>query len=62
MRAHTFERILVPVDFSEIAAHALRTASLLAARCGHADIVAMYANWLQGAALLHGEPAGRDPG
>jgi nucleotide-binding universal stress UspA family protein len=44
MRAHTFETILVPVDFSEISAHALRTASLLAARCGNAEIIAMYAN------------------
>jgi nucleotide-binding universal stress UspA family protein len=43
-RAHTFETILVPVDFSEIAAHALRTASMLAARCGNAKIIAMYAN------------------
>ena len=47
MRAHTFETILVPVDFSEISAHALRTASLLAARCGRAKIVAMYANWFE---------------
>jgi len=35
------------VDFSEISAHALRTASLLAARCGRAKIVAMYANWFE---------------
>ncbi len=47
MRAHTFETILVPVDFSEISAHALRTASLLAARCGNARIIAMYANWFE---------------
>ncbi|MGP8246395.1 MAG: universal stress protein [Bryobacteraceae bacterium] len=47
MRAHTFETILVPVDFSEISAHALRTASLLAERCGRAKIVAMYANWFE---------------
>jgi nucleotide-binding universal stress UspA family protein len=47
MRAHTFETILVPVDFSEISAHALRTASLLAARCGRAKIIAMYANWFE---------------
>ena len=31
MEAPTFETILVPVDFSEISAGALRTASLLAA-------------------------------
>jgi nucleotide-binding universal stress UspA family protein len=47
MRAHPFETILVPVDFSEISAHALRTASLLAARCGRAKIIAMYANWFE---------------
>ena len=47
MPPHTFETILVPVDFSEISAHSLRTASLLAARCGHARMVAMYANWFE---------------
>ena len=47
MRTPTFETILVPVDFSEISAHALRTASLLAARCGRAKIIAMYANWFE---------------
>lgn len=47
MQAHNFEIILVPVDFSEISAHALRTASMLAARCGQAQIVAMYANWFE---------------
>jgi nucleotide-binding universal stress UspA family protein len=47
MRAHAFERILVPVDFSEISAHALGTASLLARRCEGAKAIAMYANWLE---------------
>ena len=47
MPAHSFKAILVPVDFSEISAHALRTASLLAEHCGHAKIVAMYANWFE---------------
>jgi nucleotide-binding universal stress UspA family protein len=47
MRAHAFETILVPVDFSEISVHALRTASLLAARCGRPRIIAMYANWFE---------------
>ncbi len=47
MRAHTFETILVPVDFSEISVHALRSASLMAARCGNARVIAMYANWFE---------------
>jgi len=47
MRTHPFETILCPVDFSDISAHALHAASLLAARCGPAKIVAMYANWLE---------------
>ena len=45
MQAHNFETILVPVDFSEISAHALRTAHVLAEHCGHANLIAMYANW-----------------
>ena len=47
MPAHSFEAILVPVDFSEISAHALRAASLMAAGCGHARVIAMYANWFE---------------
>lgn len=47
MRAHTFETILVPVDFSEMSGHALRTASLLAAHCRSIKIIAMYARWLE---------------
>lgn len=47
MQTHIFETILVPVDFSEISAHALRTASLLAAHCGSAKIIATYANWFE---------------
>ena len=47
MHADIFETILVPVDFSEISAHALRAASLLAAHCGSARIIAAYANWFE---------------
>jgi len=47
MQAHTFETILVPVDFSGISAHALRTAYMLAEHCGHGNLVAMYANWFE---------------
>ena len=47
MQAHTFKTILVPIDFSEISAHALRTASLLREHCGHGEVIAMYANWFE---------------
>ena len=47
MQAHTFETILVPVDFSEISAHALRTARMLTEHCGHGNLLAMYANWFE---------------
>ncbi len=47
MHAHTFETILVPIDFSDISSHALRTASLMAAHCGSARVIAMYANWFE---------------
>lgn len=47
MHPHTFETILVPVDFSQISAHALETAHMLAERCGPSDLVAMYANWFE---------------
>ncbi|MDR3701407.1 MAG: universal stress protein [Candidatus Sulfopaludibacter sp.] len=47
MHAHPFETILVPVDFSEISAHALRTASLLREHCGHGSLTALYANWFE---------------
>jgi nucleotide-binding universal stress UspA family protein len=46
MNSYSFATILCPVDFSEISAHALRTASLLAA-CGNATLVAAYANWFE---------------
>lgn len=38
-----FETVLCPVDFSELSAHALRHAAVLAG-CGHARIIAAYAN------------------
>ena len=44
MQAHTFGTILVPVDFSEISAHALRTAALLREHCGRGNLIAMHAN------------------
>ena len=47
MPAQTFETILVPVDFSEISAHALRTARTLAEHCGRGSLLAMYANWFE---------------
>jgi nucleotide-binding universal stress UspA family protein len=40
------QTILAPVDFSDVSAHALRYAALLA-ECGHAKIVAAYANWFE---------------
>jgi nucleotide-binding universal stress UspA family protein len=46
MQALNFETVLVPVDFSDISAHAIREAALLAARCPRARIVAMHAAWL----------------
>ena len=47
MQAPNFETILVPVDFSEISGHALRTASMLAARCGQPKIIAVHASWFE---------------
>jgi nucleotide-binding universal stress UspA family protein len=47
MHAGTFQTILVPIDFSEVSADALRTANLLRGRCGHANVVAVYANWFE---------------
>lgn len=47
MEINMFETILVPIDFSEISAHALRAASLLQEHCGHAEVIAMYANWFE---------------
>ena len=47
MQAGAFHTILVPIDFSEISADALRTANLLREHCGHGNIVAMYANWFE---------------
>jgi len=44
MHAHRFETILVPVDFSEISAHALRTAQMLRQHCGGGDLLALYAD------------------
>ena len=46
MNSYSFATILCPVDFSEISAHALRAASLLAT-CGNATLVAAYANWFE---------------
>lgn len=46
MQTHPFETILVPTDFSEISAHALRLASLIRARCG-ANITAVYSDWFE---------------
>jgi nucleotide-binding universal stress UspA family protein len=47
MPTHVFETILVPMDFSDISAHALQTASLLRERCGHGTLMPMYANWFE---------------
>ena len=47
MHAHKFDHIVVPVDFSDISAHALRTASLLREHCGGGEITALYANWFE---------------
>ena len=46
MEAHGFATILVPVDFSEISAYALRTASLIKKHCG-GTVLSMYANWFE---------------
>src|SRR5262245_59218604 len=46
MEAHALDRILVPVDFSEISAHALKTAYFMKERCG-GSVLAMYANWIE---------------
>lgn len=47
MQTHRFETILVPIDFSEISAHALRTAALVREHCGESNLVAVYANWFE---------------
>jgi nucleotide-binding universal stress UspA family protein len=52
MHAHTFENILVPVDFSEISGYALRTASLLREHCEHGSLTALYANWFEAPAYF----------
>ncbi len=52
MQAHKFETILVPVDFSEISAHALRTASLFREHCEHGSLTALYANWFEAPAYF----------
>lgn len=52
MPTRAFDTILVPVDFSEISANALRTASAMAARCGRGKLVAMYANWFEAPAYF----------
>ena len=43
--------ILCPVDFGELSAHALRHANLLAG-CGHAKVIAAYANWFEAPAYF----------
>ncbi len=47
MPAHMFERILVPIDFSDISANALRAASLFREHCGRGELTAMYAQWFE---------------
>ena len=47
MQAGTFRTILVPTDFSDVSADALRTANLLREHCGHGKVVVMYANWFE---------------
>ena len=47
MQAGTFQTILVPVDFSDLSAGALRTANQFRERCGHAHVEAMYADWFE---------------
>ena len=46
-----FKTILCPVDFGEPSAHALRHADLLAG-CGHARVIAVYANWFEAPAYF----------
>ena len=46
MQAHTPGTILCPVDFSEVSAHALRYAHVLAG-CGESRIVAGHAAWFE---------------
>ncbi len=47
MQAGIFQTILVPVDFSDVSAEALRTAFLLREHCGDGKVVAVYANWFE---------------
>jgi len=47
MQTPSFGSTLVPVDFSEVSAHALRTAALLRQHCGDGDLIARYANWFE---------------
>ncbi len=51
MDASGFKTILCPIDFGELSAHALRHANLLAG-CGHAKIIAVYANWFEAPAYF----------
>ena len=46
-----FKTILCPVDFSELSAHALRHANLLAG-CGNAKVIAVYASWFEAPAYF----------
>jgi nucleotide-binding universal stress UspA family protein len=46
-----FKTILCPVDFGKLSAHALRHANLLAG-CGHAKVIAAYANWFEAPAYF----------
>ena len=45
MQTRRLETILVPIDFSDISADALRTAALMREHCGEGNLLAMYANW-----------------
>jgi len=47
METPRFETILVPIDFSEPSAHALRLAASMAEHCRGGHLVAMYANWFE---------------
>ena len=46
MQVHMLGTILCPVDFSEVSAHALRYARMLA-DCGQAEVVAAHATWFE---------------
>jgi nucleotide-binding universal stress UspA family protein len=47
MPTRTFERILIPVDFNDISAHALRVAASVLERCGGGELTAMYSQWFE---------------